>query len=89
MTRSNRRRPASGAVQMISVVYVGKADTYINFPSAENPAGISFERGEVTRIPASLLSAVEATGLFEIVGPRPRPVLTPQVAEAIPASDKE
>ena len=77
MSRSNRR--AAGG-QMVPVIYKGIADVYIDF-------GIRFAHGVTVSVFASLIPAIEATGLFEIVGPVPVP--EPPVEREPLAADEE
>jgi len=65
---------------MVTVIYGGPASTYINFPTQEQPDGFSFNRGEAVDVPADLWPVINATGLFECVGPVPVPEPAPSPA---------
>jgi hypothetical protein len=67
---------------MALVVYRGLANTYIDFPGWGSPSGIAFTKGVETQVPAALLGAIKATGLFEIVSaPEPAPDPLPEPVE--------
>lgn len=68
---------------MVTVIYNGRANVYINFPTEERPEGYSFIRGVLTDIPASLWPLVEATGLFERKRPDPASVELPSLPESV------
>jgi hypothetical protein len=74
-----------------TVIYRGPANTYIDFPGwGPTHGGIAFTRGVETVVPAALLGAIEATGLFEIVSaPEPAPLTDISEAEAPSMTEPE
>lgn len=78
-----KRNREGRTVKMVTVVYTGRANEYINFPTEERPEGFSFQRGVPTDVPAAMLSLIEETGLFERVLPDPEPVEFPSIPDSV------
>ncbi len=69
-------------VPIMTVIYMGHADVYINFPTKERPDGYTFQRDVPVDLPAAMWPLLEVTELFERLGDAP-PVELPSVPDSV------